>query len=253
MKTLLGHSFSASGMASLIAASLAVAHARLPARAAAAGWPTRADGTRVAAISGLGADGCCAHLILGSLPTSIPADLAAPAAGVRQLIKTIRLGGPAIQDGIAAQAQAPVMQKLRDRLRVLGASPQPAATTASVHTLTPTPRPKPGPASHDRPAQETRTMANHRLTHATPSRPAFDAHPETGLDSDPLQHYHQNLQALNRLHGRYLDDRYQAAQQIGELIALQLAFAGTESAPGLTTLAAPTAPAAVQSLPAVHA
>lgn len=139
-KSNIGHTFSASGMASLIKASLALFEARLPAtpqfaRSAYAhdflvpsepqAWP----GHRVAALSGLSVDGCSAHVILEAVP-EFQAPAPAPQISAKpkpQLIKTITLGGPAISDYILQpqhqQSFAAVKQALQGKSLAASGNP----------------------------------------------------------------------------------------------------------------------------------
>lgn len=129
-KANIGHTFSASGIASLIKASLAVFNGKLPATPQFGSSefsndfvvPTQPQswvGHRVAALSGLGMDGCSAHVLLQAVPEfSAPAPEVASTAKKRpQLIKTITLGGPSIGEFILKPQHQQKFAALKSQLQ----------------------------------------------------------------------------------------------------------------------------------------
>ncbi|PKG84303.1 3-hydroxyacyl-[acyl-carrier-protein] dehydratase FabA [Colwellia sp. 75C3] len=108
VKNQIGHTFNASGAASIIKVALALsAHSNSSS--------TRSNGKEYSAINGLAKDGSCAHLVLSSSANSraratSPSENAVNKTGVKkrpQLIKTIALGGNAIDETIIKASQQP--------------------------------------------------------------------------------------------------------------------------------------------------
>ncbi|NQY62781.1 MAG: 3-hydroxyacyl-[acyl-carrier-protein] dehydratase FabA [Alteromonadaceae bacterium] len=100
VKSNIGHTFNASGVASIIKSALLLDKVNTSSKT-------------YHAINGLGKDESCAHLILSS---SKYAHKAAPVANVKkrpQLIKTITLGGNSITESIVKNSQIPAMTDIK--------------------------------------------------------------------------------------------------------------------------------------------
>ncbi len=228
-KSNIGHSYSAAGMAAMIRSAVILHKAVLPAvpqwsdttSAIDFAVPTQAQAwssdQRVAAISCLGFDGSSSHVVLSAVPGHEKFSGAAKSAGkVRpQLIKTIILGGAAIQDEILSAKNMQAFEYLRKDLqgKHLTAPPE---VVAQISNTEPVSIPQ---ASLSRaPAMEENTMktiTNKRNSASNVSATAI-------VEGSPqFSKFQQNLSQVSRAHAAFLDSRQQSMQQMGELIEIQ--------------------------------
>lgn len=242
VKANIGHTFAASGLASLIKAAVCLYHGVKPPTPQWGGAKPdcalninvqRQDwqGTRSAAISGIGFDGCSAHLVLSAAPEHrdirIPDSYAKPKA---QLIRSITLGGEAIQDSILSEQNLALFASVRNDIagQVLPAARQPVALPLSAD-----PRTIPQPAYE----HEDVTMNNNKLTLDALSEEQFN---ELLENSPHLVQFNENLSLVSTSHSAFLETRNESMQTIARLIRLQtqavLGGAGSAQAEPAATL-----------------
>ncbi len=221
IKNVFGHCFAASGIASLINACFEVE-----------------KGRDLVAINGLSTEGGCAHVLLGAVPGYSAEKAALPVSEKKkpQFVKTITLGGQAIQDAVESQAEK--LAGLHARLQGATLAPvkQPiiVAPNATEYAM---PRPA---MEHTTQLVELKTMGN---TTATTNQAAVITLPQ-------FARYKDNMSQVSKTHAAFLDARAKILSQAAELVMLQVKMAGGYSAalavPAAvalpTEVAAPSAP-----------
>lgn len=242
-KSNVGHCYSAAGIAALIRSASIVHQGVLP---AVPQWGKAKQGVnfhlnaqpqnwsaqqRVAAISCLGVDGSSSHVILSAVPgyETFSGTIAPTAKARPKLVKTITLGGAAIQDKILSAENLQAFDGLRQNLQGKQLS-APAELIAQFPNIEPVTIPH---ALISRaPAMEENSMRNTtgKTTRKTmKTRPAFSqavSGPALSgsavLEGSPqFLQFQQNLSQVSRAHAAFLDSRQQSMQQMGELIEIQ--------------------------------
>lgn len=197
IKNVFGHSFSASGIASLINACFEIE-----------------KGKDFVAVSGLSTEGGCAHVLLSAVPGY---SAEKPALSVSQkkklrLIKTIALGGEAIQDAIESHAAKLAGARARIQGATLGAIKQPIFVTPNA-TACAIPRPAIEKATQ---RTESKTMGDKTVTS---NQAAVVRLPQFARFKD-------NMSQVTKTHAAFLDARSRILNQTAELIKLQVKVAG---------------------------
>lgn len=229
-KANIGHTFSAAGIAALIRSAIILQQGVLPPTPQWTGakngvsftvyqqaqsWPAT---ERVVALSGLGIDGNSSHVIMRAVekstvtvtPASKPAGKPRP-----QLIKTITLGGTAIQDSILTPAHQQALASLRKQLQGKQLSPVASPIALFTHTE--------AICVPQASLMQATTFRNENAMTARKNNNNNSYSVTATLEGSPqFARFQQNLSQVSRAHAAFLNARQDSMQQIGELIELQI-------------------------------
>lgn len=220
VKANVGHTFSASGMASLVKAALWLDAGKYP----------------LMAVNGLGRDASSAHLVLeASGERHVPAPV--PQQKKPALVKTITLGGEPIAPAIMAAANAPAIAALKQQ--VAGKALPPVSHPIDLGNAVPEII---APEIVHPVAANTVTVPK-----VEKDMPKKTLSPLTVVKTgQPASRVEQEISQQTRAHEAFLNARSVAQKQMAELIALQAAIASGKPAgelPKLSVVApAPAAP-----------
>ncbi|ALO34524.1 polyunsaturated fatty acid synthase PfaC [Colwellia sp. MT41] len=219
VKSNIGHTFNASGVASIVKSALL-----LDERSAKTNTATDIARSHIA-VNGLGKDGSCAHLILSS---SKYAHQSAPVSTLTlagkpkpKLIKTITLGGNAIFDAIVAKGQ------LSDMVSIKHAFTGKVLTPVKVGITLNNVKPKllaqlAGQEKHHRPIQtlaNVQTQAKARSTIVTGAQVKSTS--QATIKNNVKHKVSKEIYQESATHQAFLTTRQVAGQQISKLIAMQ--------------------------------
>jgi acyl transferase domain-containing protein/3-hydroxymyristoyl/3-hydroxydecanoyl-(acyl carrier protein) dehydratase len=215
IKNVFGHSFAASGIASLIHACFVVE-----------------KGKDLVAISGLSTEGGCAHVLLSAAPGYAAGKAGLPVSEKKKLqfIKTITLGGQAIQDAIESHAEELARVRARIQGAALGAVKQPivVAPNATAYAI---PRPA---IEHATQLMELKPMGEKTIK----------TNPVAVVPLSQFGRFKDNMSQVSKTHAAFLDARAKVLNQTAELVKLQMKMAGGGG--GRTTVPVPATPHTLQ-------
>ena len=248
-KTNIGHTFAASGMASIIRTALCISDDFLPATAnekladislgattfkklnTSKAWsPASSNSMRTAAISGLGMDGNAAHVILSQAQRAMTSKPMGQEQSEKKfgLVKSVVLGGRSIYDSIVnAESKTNLSAEIAkynlkplasSHVDIAVASPQPfseqsLANKSSITGLSKTT--KSGSAGMTQGAEQVMNKINSD---------------ELEYLSSQTSAHREHLENVAQAHGQFLSSRNSAQQQAAELIELQIHAAAGSSA-----------------------
>lgn len=238
-KANIGHTFSASGMPALMKAALSVFHSQLPATPQWQGAKaelaelnnftvsTQAqvwNGNRIAAVNSLGLDGSAAHIVMQGVDgfEQVKVPTPAPAKPKPQLIKTITLGGNAIQDHILAPQHQQQFASLKASLAQIQLPAAQNAIALAHHTQSIR---LPVPAFNESTSTMNKPVKPDAFAKASAEQVAAVLE-----DSGQFAQFQHNMSKVNQAHSAFLDSRQEAMKQMGDLIALQTQIAAGGSA-----------------------
>jgi len=248
IKASVGHTFAASGIASLLKAAVL---------GSASGTPSNV------LINSLGLDGTSTAIAVTSRTQSVKA--VAAGSGAKQLIRKIHMGGVPIAESLAAAKVSVDLQAVLPQLKSATFTPSKnplflstrkacVNAVAAIQTSI-------SPSRHSEKVSAMTKQQNAPLT-AAASGEALTAQ----LESSPqFAAYQQNMSQVSRAHAAFLDQRQDAIKKMGDLISLQTQIAaggnvqvswaggGAAQNPGAQQ-AAPLRlnPAPKQKLPVLH-
>ncbi len=237
VKANIGHTYSASGMASLIKAGLMLHHDLIPATPqwgrAKNGVPfnviTQAqawsdDELHRIALNGLGMDGASSHVILSGVegfdePPQMP-DSASNEKPKPKLVRTIVLGGPVIQDMILSTENKQRFASVRQTLQGKELSPvsRPLVLESNTQTIV-----VPGVTKSKAtvtPILSTTTTQLHSAGETSADARGNAVSNRFDKDSQLL-----NCSQISRSHLAFLQSRQQSSEQMAELVRMQAAVA----------------------------
>ena len=201
VKSNIGHTFNASGIASLIKSALLLDHK---------------THTNIA-INGLGKDGSSCHLILSA--SNQPHQPVVTSAVVKkrpELIKNIILGGPSIKEGIIAHASTSIFNEVKRQYQ--GKALPTISRPLEINNLV--------PASLNEQQQNPTTTSNsiNVVTAITSATTVNQTLGKTVTHSVSKEIYQQSA-----THQAFLKARQAAQQQISQMISMQANLSGTVS------------------------
>ena len=227
VKSIIGHTFNASGVASIIKSALLLDKVNTR---------SKNNNKTYIAINGLGKDDSCAHLILSS---SKYAHKTASVANVKkrpQLIKTITLGGNSIAGSILKNSQIPEMANIKEAFitkisgRKLSAVSHPVELTNIISKFT---EPKRSAKSLNKQTQ-TRTAAPQNSVATKPFQNIYQSkqtvsafhHAQNkatiGANVTQAKKASKEIYQQSATHQAFLNSRQMAHQQISQLIEMQV-------------------------------
>jgi len=214
VKSNVGHLFNASGVASIIKSALLLDDKALDQKQAASHIASHV------AISGLGKDESCAHLILSS---SKVAHQSAPAPHGKkrpQLVKTISLGGKGIFDDIVAKTQATNIESDIARIKQAFVKQPLGNVEQGVDVMNIKPKPLVTPVSTITQANIA-TQATIRPNVVTGAQVKRATTTNTQVPADIKHQASKEIFQESATHQAFLNTRQMAGQQISKLIEMQ--------------------------------
>jgi acyl transferase domain-containing protein/3-hydroxymyristoyl/3-hydroxydecanoyl-(acyl carrier protein) dehydratase len=242
IKASVGHTFAASGMASLLKAAVL---------GSASGKPCNV------LVNSLGLDGTSTAVAVASRTQSVKA--VAAGAGAKQLIRKIHMGGVPIAESLAGAKVSAELQAVLPQLKSATFAPSKnplflptrkakanaIAAVSAASIVAPAAPVSNSPRRHSEKVSAMTKQQNAPLT-ASATGEGLAAYLE---DSPQFAAYQQNMSQVSRAHAAFLDQRQDAIKKMGDLISLQTQIAAGGNTVSLQTL--PVIPHAAASAVAI--
>ncbi len=197
VKSSIGHTFNASGVASIVKSALTLDDKRQSS----------------VAINGLGRDNSCAHLILSASKQKHQSAVDSNAKKRPELIKTITLGGKSIADAITSKAQTDGFTAIKQAFS--GKALKPVGQPVDISNLLPQQVEAPKLSGCESAKQQISTS---KLSQQTPHVPS---QVQRGVGVNVKSKASKEIFQQTATHHAFLKSRQVAQQQISQLVELQ--------------------------------